>query len=197
MTDNFHELNPECFEYQDGFLNTGESAGMLDVLKRELSWERREIVLFGKRVMQPRLVAWYGDADASYRYSGLTLQPLPWHPLLAELRDRVSGRCGTFFNSVLANAYRDGRDRMGWHRDDEKELGSEPIIASVSLGQERNFLLRKNGHSKSERILLKDGSLLVMKGASQSEYRHCLPGSRRPMAWRINLTFRAVNQALG
>jgi alkylated DNA repair dioxygenase AlkB len=168
----------------------------LSKLKSELRWQQREIVLFGRRVMQPRLVAWYGDQGAQYRYSGVTLEPLPWHPLLDGLRERLSIHCGTGFNSVLANAYRDGRDRMGWHRDDEKELGPEPVIASLSLGQERYFLLRRDGAARSDRILLENGSLLVMRGRSQAEYRHSLPASSRPMKWRINLTYRCVlNQA--
>lgn len=197
MTASWPGLNPDCFEYLPRFLPPKVSAAVLAQLKAELRWQQKEIVMFGRRVMQPRLVAWYGDPGAVYRYSGVSLEPLRWHPVLEDLRDRVSAYCGLRFNSVLANAYRDGRDRMGWHRDDEKELGPQPVIASISLGEERNFLLRRNGASRSERICLKDGSLLVMKGNSQAEYRHSLPASARPMGWRINLTYRRVMSQAG
>lgn len=162
------------------------------MLRDELEWEQREILMFGRRVLQPRLVAWYGDAEAVYRYSGDTLTPRPWHPVLSNLRDRLTRICDCPFNSVLANGYRDGRDRMGWHCDDEKELGPRPVIASLSLGQERGFLLRRNGEKRSHRLMLADGSLLIMRGTSQAEFRHALPGSKKPMGWRINLTFRRI-----
>lgn len=190
-------LDPVFFDYLPAFLPRREASCVLAALWRELSWSRREITLFGRVVMQPRLLAWYGDADATYRYSGLLLQPLPWHPLLRELNDRIAGFSGCTFNSVLANAYRDGRDSMGWHSDDEKELGSRPVIASLSLGAPRRFLLRPKARSPDAKTrstvrILEHGSLLLMKAGCQQRYQHALPRTRREVGLRINLTFRRV-----
>lgn len=195
-------LDPELFEYLPHFLDAGEADAALATLWRELNWSQREITLFGRRLMQPRLVAWYGDAGALYRYSGLELSPLPWHPLLRDLKVRLE-RAGRYhFNAVLANAYRDGRDSMGWHCDNEKELGEEPLIASLSLGATRRFLLRprrRKGDSPGGTIALPlaHGSLLLMRGLSQQRFQHALPRTRRPVGLRINLTYRLVDvQAL-
>jgi alkylated DNA repair dioxygenase AlkB len=152
---------------------------------------QKEIVLFGRRRMQPRLTAWYGDSAAYYQYSGLSLSPLPWHPDLLQIRDRLASSSPAAFNSVLANAYRDGRDSMGWHRDDERELGPRPVIASVSLGQARRFLIREEGE-RAVGLTLESGSLLIMKGDFQRRFRHSLPKTRRPAGLRINLTYRRV-----
>jgi alkylated DNA repair dioxygenase AlkB len=185
------ELESEGLEYHPGFLAPGHARAYLQRLWRELEWAQKEIVLFGRRRLQPRLIAWYGDPAAVYRYSGLTLEPLPWHPCLLEIRDRLADYSDAPFNSVLANAYRDGSDSMGWHRDDEAELGQDPVIASVSLGQERRFLLRKNGEP-SQALMLVPGSLLLMQRDFQRRYRHALPKTRRPVGLRINLTYRVV-----
>lgn len=195
-------LDPELFEYLPRFLSSHEADVLLATLWRELDWSQREITLFGRRVMQPRLVAWYGDAGAVYRYSGLEWTPLPWHPLLSDLKARLetAGRCR--FNAVLANAYRDGRDSMGWHSDDEKELGDEPVIASLSLGATRRFLLRPRRRNTGDpggtiALALDHGSLLLMRGQSQQRFQHALPRTRRPAGLRINLTYRLVDvQAL-
>ena len=191
------QLDPDLFVYHAHFLTLGEADELLEGLWRELQWSRREITLFGRSVMQPRLVAWYGEPDAVYRYSGLTLSPLPWHPLLLKLRSRVEAISGSRFNSVLANAYRDGSDSMGWHSDDERELGARPVIASVTLGAARRFLLRpKNAaeRGKGATITLHPahGSLLLMKGESQLRFQHALPKTRHPVGLRINLTWRLV-----
>lgn len=190
-------LDRDCFEYRPAFLPGQEAHAWLERLWRELNWSQQEITLFGRRVMQPRLVAWYGDPHAAYTYSGLTLQPLPWHPILAELKDRLEAATRGSFNSVLANAYRDGADSMGWHSDDEPELGSMPLIASVSLGAERRFLVRPRKRTKgvktaSRGITLGHGSLLVMRGDSQRLFQHALPRTRKPVGLRINLTYRQV-----
>ena len=195
-------LDPELFEYLPDFLSAGEADAALATLWRELDWSQREITLFGRRVMQPRLVAWYGDAGAVYRYSGLQWTPLPWHPVLSDLKTRLerAGRCR--FNAVLANAYRDGRDSMGWHSDDEKELGDEPVIGSLSLGATRRFLLRPRRRNtalpgSTIALPLDHGSLLLMRGLSQQRFQHALPRTRRPVGLRINLTYRLVDvQAL-
>lgn len=190
-------LDSDCFEYRPNFLAEGQADRWLQRLWRELEWRQQEITLFGRRVMQPRLIAWYGDPHAIYAYSGLTLSPLPWHPVLRDLKDRLEALTGGHFNSALANAYRDGRDSMGWHSDDEKELGPAPLIASVSLGAERRFLVRPRSRAAGTRvashgITLGHASLLLMRGDSQRRFQHSLPRTRRPIGLRINLTYRLV-----
>jgi len=184
-------LEADCFEYHPRFLGSPQADEYLQTLWRQLDWSQREITLFGRKMMQPRLIAWYGDPSAEYSYSGLSLTPAPWHPTLLEIKQRVEKRVGSGFNSVLANAYRDGRDSMGWHRDDEKELGPRPCIASVSLGAERRFLLRE-ARGPSRGIDLGHGSLLVMKGESQARFKHSLPKTAHPVGLRINLTYRRI-----
>ena len=184
-------LDPDCFKYLPNFLPSIEAGKLCALLYEELEWRQDEIVLFGRHVMQPRLIAWYGDPEARYSYSGLQLKPLPWHPLLTELKLRIGASTGAVFNSVLANAYRHGSDSMGWHRDDEKELGPRPVIASLSLGQERRFLVREKDQ-KSQGLLLGNGSLLIMKGQCQQKYQHALPKTRRKTGIRINLTYRMI-----
>ncbi len=180
--------------YWPAALAADEADAALLRLREELDWQQREILMFGRRCPQPRLVAWYGEPEARYRYSGLQLEPLPWPPGLVELRQRVESLCGLSFNGVLANLYRDGRDHMGWHRDNERELGPDPVLASVSLGAERDFQLRPlRGEPRSiHRLRLGHGSLLLMAGATQAHYQHRLP--RRPglQQARINLTFRRI-----
>jgi alkylated DNA repair dioxygenase AlkB len=184
-------------EYLPDFLEPAEAGECLARLWRELAWAQREITLFGRRVMQPRLTAWYGEPEAHYSYSGLAHEPMPWHPLLHQLKGRVEAHTGLPFNSVLANAYRDGRDSMGWHSDDEKELGPRPVIASLSFGAERRFLLRKRIRARGKRsdstaLILEPGSLLLMKGDSQQQFQHAVPRTRRDIGLRINLTYRLV-----
>jgi alkylated DNA repair dioxygenase AlkB len=197
--------DPEYFTYIPRFLDEAEAGSLLARLWRELNWSQREITVYGRRVMQPRLVAWYGDAAAVYSYSGLTLRPLPWHPLLQDLRLRIERNTGQRFNAVLANAYRDGRDSMGWHADNEKELGPRPVIASLSLGAPRRFLLRlarrQPGHAADVRagaesgsfgMTLENGSLLLMNAGCQQRYQHALPRTRRATGLRVNLTYRWI-----
>jgi len=145
---------------------------ILSRLLAETPWRQDSIVLFGQRHLQPRLTAWYGDA--SYTYSGLRLDPLPWTPLLAEIRAAVETACGVRFNSVLLNYYRNERDSMGMHSDDEPELGPEPSIASLSYGATRSFVLRHKRNKRTVKLDLHDGSLLLMSGraAEQLASRH-------------------------
>ena len=197
MIDSCELWDTSEFRYWPGFIGPAEADRLFDRLWRNLDWERREIVLFGRRMMQPRLVAWYGDPGAAYRYSGQTMQPRPWPRHLRSLREQIEARTGCAFNAVLANGYRDGSDSMGWHSDDEPELGPRPCIASLSLGAERTFLLRPRapdgeGKRPSVRRVLEHGSLLVMRGDSQARYQHALPKTRRQVGRRINLTFRRV-----
>lgn len=182
----------EDFVYFGHFLEYTRGYGLLQKLRSELNWKQHEIQLFGRKILQPRLSCWYGDVNAEYTYSGLHLRPLPWHPELLALRYRLQNVLQCPFNSVLANAYRDGRDSMGWHADDEKELGAEPRIASISLGAERRFMLRSRNGKETKSLQLEHGSLLLMQGTSQRDYRHSIPKTRKAVGLRINLTFRQV-----
>ena len=171
-------------------------------LRATIAWEVHRIRLFGRIVDSPRLSCWIGDPDAAYTYSGTRFQPHPWPRLLGPLRARLRDELCVDFNSVLANLYRDGRDCMGWHSDDEDALGPQPPIASLSLGASRRFVLkprRANGAATAtvdlpQRLALElpPGSLLLMRGDTQCVYRHALPRTARPVEPRINLTFRQI-----
>jgi len=141
----------------------------------------------------PRLIAWYGEPEAVYTYSGVRHVPMPFTPELAVIRARIEELSGAPFNSALANLYRDGRDGMGWHADNEAELGRNPVIASVSLGATRRFTLRhRRRKGLTEALDLEPGSLLVMEGETQHHWLHALPKTTRPVGERINLTYRLI-----
>lgn len=177
------------------WLDVGTSDMLFDALRIEIPWEVHRLRMFGRWVDAPRLNAWLGDPGASYRYSGNTFEPHAWTRTLLALRDRVEEACGTRFNSVLANLYRDGSDRMGWHSDDERELGPEPVIASVSLGAVRTFRFRAKAGGEAVGIELRHGSLLRMGEGTQRLYKHELPVRKRVAGERINLTFRCIATA--
>ncbi len=182
-----------ALEYQPGFLGGAEADDLFDRLHEELDWEHREIRMFGRRVAQPRLTAWYGDPGVGYSYSGTRWAADGWHELLESLRDRLESKTRVRFNSVLCNLYRNGDDAMGWHADNERELGPQPVIASISLGQVRRFSLRpRDRHRSPLHLEPGHGSLLIMSGDLQQHWLHSLPRSRRPMNPRINLTYRQV-----
>jgi alkylated DNA repair dioxygenase AlkB len=176
------------------FCDAGTAQHWFAQLHGEIAWERHRLRLFGREVDAPRLSCWIGDPEAVYRYSGTVFAPHAWTPACAELRDRVVILCGEKYNSVLCNLYRDGRDSMGWHSDDETELGVEPRIASLSFGAVRRFRLR---HRRDPALRLEldlaPGSLLLMAGATQRNYRHDLPKTQRPVGPRLNLTFRRIH----
>jgi alkylated DNA repair dioxygenase AlkB len=170
-----------------------DPAALFAQLRAEIAWEQHHLRIFGRTLASPRLSCWIGDADAVYTYSRTRFEPRPWTPLLAALRTALRDCCAQDFNSVLCNLYRDGRDSMGWHSDDEPELGAEPTIASLSLGATRRFRLRhKRDPSSHLELNLPAGTLLVMSGATQRHYRHDLPRALRVAGPRINLTFRCV-----
>jgi alkylated DNA repair dioxygenase AlkB len=171
-----------------------EAGHLISQLISATPWRTDEIRLWGKRYLQPRQVAWYGDAGCRYTYSGVTLEPSPWTPLLAATRDLVQQACGATFNSVLLNYYRDQHDSMGLHSDDEPELGPQPVIASLSLGEERvlTFKARAGRPAASYRLPLPSGSLLLMQGDTQRNWKHGVAKSRRPLGPRVNLTFRCI-----
>lgn len=180
-----------CFA--PGWLARDAADALFAELRATIPWDVHRIRLFGRHVETPRRSCWIGDPAAVYVYSGTRFEPHPWPPVLAALRAAVQEACGTQFDSVLANLYRDGRDRMGWHSDDEPELGPCPVIASISLGATRRFLLKHRTEPARRLALdLPHGSLLVMAGDTQRLYRHALPVSARVHAARINLTFRRV-----
>ena len=175
------------------WLPAAEADALFLALQAQVQWEVHRIRLFGREVDSPRLSCWIGDPDAVYVYSGSRFVPRRWPPVLASLRARLAGALDGGFNSVLANLYRDGRDAMGWHSDDERELGPAPVIASLSLGAPRRFVFKsRDGQPHRLALELPHGSLLVMRGETQRHYRHALPRTARPVGPRINLTFRRI-----
>jgi alkylated DNA repair dioxygenase AlkB len=182
-------------ELHERWLEAGAAAELFILLRDQIAWKTEPIRVRGREYLQPRLTAWFSDPDATYTYSGLTLVPRPWPAALAHLRARVEASAGAPFNSVLCNFYRDGADSMGLHADAEPELGKNPIVASVSLGATRRFVLR---HVKDPRekldLDLAGGSLLVMRGTTQHFYRHGVPKRLCVVEGRINLTFRRIFQ---
>lgn len=166
---------------------------MLAALRAQVPWEVHRIRMFGRWVDSPRLSCWIGDAGTGYVYSGARFEPRPWPEALAALRPRIDQAAGVAMNSVLANLYRDGRDAMGWHSDDEPELGPWPVIASLSLGGSRRFVFRhRRAPERKFELALEHGSLLLMAGDTQVDWKHALPRTARPVPPRINLTFRRI-----
>jgi len=179
--------------FQPNWLGAATADRWLAALLAETPWEQPLLQLHGRSYPVPRLLAWYGDREASYRYSGLTHQPLPWTPLLTEIRRQVESAVGQRLNGVLLNYYRDGQDSMGWHSDDEAELGCNPLLASLSLGGTRRFDLRRKGQTRIEHSLaLGHGSLLVMSGPTQHYWQHQVAKTRHACTPRLNLTFRLI-----
>lgn len=178
--------------YRPDWLALDEVSSLLQRLLQEVQWTQHSVRMFGRELPAPRLSAWVGDADADYTYSRVRHQPAPWTPTLAQLRQRLQRELDAPFNSVLANRYRDGRDSMGWHADDEPELGREPLIASISLGAVRRMRFRARDRSASAAIDLASGSLLLMGGRTQSLYQHAVDKTRAATGERINLTFRWI-----
>lgn len=170
-------------------------------LEQQTAWEQSTIFIAGRPVRIPRLNAWYGEAEARYRYSGREFKPLPWTDTLVELRDSIQQTYDCYqprhpqhFNSALLNLYRDGADSVAWHADDEEELGPSPQIASLSLGASRRFLLKpRQPDSRRVELLLEDGTLLFMLGDLQQHWLHAIPKTRQSVGPRVNLTFRYVN----
>lgn len=169
------------------------------LLKRlidDTPWRSESIKMWAKSVPQPRLIAWYGEPGATYSYSGIKLAPHAWTETILNLKRRVEALSEHHFNSVLLNYYRDHRDSMGFHSDDEPELGKQPTISSLSLGEERRFQLKHRHRTdlKTVSIPLAEGSLLVMRGKTQTYWKHGIPKERIPCGPRVNLTFRFIVQ---
>ena len=185
------DLPGACLAFDPDWLGAGEAWALFEALHAQLPWERHRITVYGRTLDAPRLSCWIGDA--AYTYSGTRFDPHPWPGALADVRARLERELHAGFNSVLANLYRDGRDSMGWHSDDEPELGVQPVIASLSLGATRRFVLKhRSDPSRKVALELPRGSLLLMRGATQANYRHALPRTAKPVGPRINLTFRRI-----
>ncbi|MFY2763659.1 alpha-ketoglutarate-dependent dioxygenase AlkB family protein [Arenimonas sp. MALMAid1274] len=179
--------------YAPAWLPREQADALLAALTAQIPWETHRITLFGQQHDSPRRSCWIGDPGTSYVYSRVRFEPRPWPDALQPLRDRISEASGEAMNSVLANLYRDGRDAMGWHSDDEPELGPRPVIASLSLGGTRRFVFKHRADpSRKFELALPHGSLLVMSGPTQARWRHALPRTAKPVAPRLNLTFRRI-----
>ena len=185
-------INNGLLYWHPQFLNLQRSEQYFQQLKSELNWQQEHITLFGKPVLQPRLQTWLGDAV--YTYSGLTMHPQPWTSTILDLKTQCERQAQTRFNSVLGNLYRDGEDYMGWHQDNERELGHQPVIASLNFGATRQFVFKHKITKEKIAFQLTPGSLLIMAGETQQYWQHALPKTKRVNEPRINLTFRYINQ---
>lgn len=185
--------NAEVF-YWKNFLDKPASERYFNEFLEYTPWQQQQVRIFGKWIDQPRLTALYSKSAKKYTYSGLTLNPEPYTPLLAQMEEQVTALTGHAFNSCLFNLYRHGSDSNGWHADDEPELGPNPVIASISLGQTRKFHFRhKQDRNAKFSIDLEAGSLLLMKGPTQEFWKHQIPkSSKKNLEPRINLTFRTL-----
>jgi len=200
ITSLFDNEQPQHFDLKGGevsyypnFLKSKKALYYYQTLYKEVSWGQDHIQVFGKTYLQPRLTALYGNNGQSYSYSNITMHPLLFSSALSEIKNSIEQLTKTTFTTCLCNLYRDGNDSNGWHADDEISLGRNPVIASVSLGATRSFRFRqKEDHSNAFKIDLESGSLLVMSGATQHNWQHQLPKTRKPVAPRINLTFRII-----
>jgi alkylated DNA repair dioxygenase AlkB len=176
------------------FLTTQQAGKLLSTLIIETPWRQDHLTFGGRKVAIPRLQAWIGDASKNYGYSGLQLNPLSWTPSLLKIKRLIEQQLDTEFNSVLLNYYRNGQDSVSWHSDDEKELGPDPFIASLSLGVSRRFEL-KHRHRKPTvkfKCQLDHGSLLVMGAGLQQNWLHQIPKQKEIIQPRVNLTFRKI-----
>ncbi|WP_088342174.1 alpha-ketoglutarate-dependent dioxygenase AlkB family protein [Robiginitalea sediminis] len=193
LTPPFPALPDAELRYLPGFLTPAEATRLMALFLETLPWRQDPITVFGKTYPQPRLTALYGDGGKSYGYSGIRMHPLPFTPELSRLKADVEAVSGERFSTCLLNLYRDGQDSNGWHADNEKELGTNPAIASLSLGDVRWFHLKHRGDkAHSYKIALEPGSLLLMGGSMQHHWVHQVPKTRREVGPRINLTFRKI-----
>lgn len=181
----------EVFLLKD-WLNKNEAALLYRELIENLNWSQDVAYIAGRKVNLPRLTFWSGQAGLVYKYSGITNISRGWHPALKELAERISHETGEVFNSVLCNYYRTGKDYIGWHSDNERELGDNPMIATVSLGESRRFLLKNKESGVKKEALLEEGSLLLMQGELQKNWLHSIAKTEKNIQGRISLTFRKI-----
>lgn len=185
-------LSDGIFEYYPNFIPQEEALQYFEKLKTETPWQQDEITVFGKTHLQPRLTALYGNNGKSYSYSNIVMQPHNFTPLLTFLKDKIEAVCSENFTTILLNLYRNENDSNGWHSDNEKELGRNPTIASLTFGETRVFKIKHKEKNEKLSISLEHGSLLLMKSGSQIHYKHQLPKSLQIKKSRINLTFRTI-----
>jgi len=179
--------------YYPAIFDAETSNRLFNALLAKINWRQDKIRMFGKWINQPRMTAFYGDVEKSYTYSHLKMEPEPWIEELLEIKGKLAEFLNLEFSSVLMNLYRDGNDSMGWHSDDEPELGVNPEIASVSFGASRQFKLRhRQDSSLQKKVCMESGSLLVMKGNTQHYWQHSIPKEKKVLVPRINLTFRKI-----
>lgn len=176
----------------DNFFKRSYSDKMFDALSKSIQWGQESINIYGNQHNIPRLTAWYGDSGNPYKYSGISMNPIPWIDDLIDIKEKIKKIDSTEFNSVLLNLYRDGKDSVSWHSDDEDELGVNPVIASVSFGSSRIFKLRHLEDKTTKDIELSHGSLLIMRGETQHKWEHQIPKTSKKIGPRINLTFRVI-----
>ncbi len=174
------------------FLNQSDANNLYDRCLNDISWQSSAIIMFGKKIDVPRLECWYGDLGCEYTYSGKSLKRFEFPNFLLNLRMLIEKKVNSNFNSVLANLYRDGQDSMGLHADDEKELGNEPVIASISLGENRPIIFQNKKTKEKVTFDQPHGSLLVMQGKTQDHWKHAINKSKKIDKPRINLTFRNI-----
>ncbi len=179
--------------YIKDFFSHEISNAVYDRLIKNIDWNFDQIHIFGKKMVLKRRIAWYGDEDKIYKYSGTTKVPLKWNKTLYLIKNIIENHINYSFNSVLLNEYGSGQEGMGWHSDDEKELGPSPTIASLSLGASRDFYFRSNKDHSIVKLHLENGSLLIMQGETQHFWKHSLPKRLKLTEGRINLTFRKIN----
>lgn len=175
------------------FFNAEESNHFFRTLREKVEWKQESMNMYGRQLPFPRLIAWYGDDQKPYSFSGVTLDPSPWLTELLEIKERLEPIARVSFNRVLLNLYRDGRDSVGWHTDAEPTLGKNPVIASISFGATRKFQLRHMQTKEKVELELTHGSLLIMRGEMQHFWQHQVPKTSRPVGERINLTFRVMH----
>jgi alkylated DNA repair dioxygenase AlkB len=189
-----HLISGNCFMHlHEQILDTNIANEVFKQLLTDVPWHQAPVTIFGKQIMQPRLTAFYGDPGKKYTYSGITMEAIEWIEPIAIVKRRVEEITNTGYNSVLLNLYRNNNDSMGWHRDNEKSLGTQPAIASVSFGATRLFKIRQyNKKGDSKAIALTHNSLLYMGGNMQNEWEHSVPKTAKPVGIRINLTFRQI-----
>ena len=186
-------LPDAIFEFYPNFFTNEEADILLEKLLTETPWQHDEITIFGKKIFQPRLTCLFGNEGKPYSYSGLTMNPNPWNHTIMHIKNEIEQIINQNFTTVLANLYRNEKDSNGWHADNEKELGRNPVIASVSFGEVRKFQIKHNTNKNIKLNLnLNHGSLLVMKEGSQINYKHQIPKATQPKKNRINLTFRTI-----
>lgn len=187
------DLPDAIFEYYPNFFSTEKANLLFEKLQKETPWQHDTITVYGKTHPQPRLTALYGNEGKPYKYSNITMHPHPWNATLVHMKELIEEEADQLFTTVLLNLYRNEKDSNGWHSDNEKELGRDPIIASVSLGEDRLFQLKHIEKKEAKlNLTLKHGSLLLMKKGSQTNYKHQLPKSTSSKKPRINLTFRTI-----